>query len=360
MLSKKEILARKRKFNFASGRFIEIFSWDFAILKMLNSIDPDMILKGGAGVQLYLPVEKQRASIDLDLMTSRQKGDVEEIFRKIEFVERYTPKKAVVNLPLITYIAKLNSVIGNSRLEVKIDAFYDEKPKIKPKIIKSKKLFALNINFPIKVASEGYLIGDKLLTLATRSVGIPRHRLPELPKHVYDIARLTERVSMDTLHDLIYSFRYNLKREREIKNLAVTEIDVLNNIIVTLDKFSKIDISGIPDPMNLKRDILNFQSQYLTNMSRLSLSEWLLDSLRIKFLIRMIRRNLSDEISLKEVLEGYNQLLKELAGLKTMSRVKRQKRSQEFLKEIKVPYWKQLKGKPLERIYLELRNSEVG
>ncbi|RLF03686.1 MAG: hypothetical protein DRJ64_08075 [Thermoprotei archaeon] len=354
MLSKNEILNRKKKFGFANEKFIEMFIWNFEIFKLLSRLSDSFVLKGGTAVQLYLPVENQRASIDLDITTPLQEEEIEEIFNRIEFVERYIPKRPVPRLLLMTYIAKPSSVMDDSVLEVKIDIFYDEHPMIKPKTIKKKKLFALDIDFPVKIVSKGYLIGDKLLTLATRSVGIPKHRVGELPKHVYDISKLTYNITKTDLNDLIYSFKYNLNREKKIKNIKVEDVKVMDDVLSTLDRFSRIDLKdGV-----IKRRILNFQSMYLTNLSRISFSEWILDAIRLKILMSLLKGKFRKKLSTKSVFERYSEVVHGLEELKKLNRKQRQEKSKEYLQKIRVPYWKVLKGKPLERIYLEFKYLE--
>lgn len=357
-MNKEEILDRKRKYGIANERFIELFMCDFKILKVINDISPDFILKGGAAAQLYLPIEKQRASIDLDLMTHLKREDVEKIFSKIEYIKRYTPKKAVVNLAMVTYLARIESVIDKSEIEVKIDAFFDEHPKISPKLIRDKKLFALDIDFPIRVVSEGYLAGDKILTLATESVGVTGHRISELPKHVYDIARLTETIYDKVLDDFIHSFRYNLEREIKRVDLELKEVDILDNILSTLDRFCTIDTACGRGDVDIKRHILNFQSQYLTNQSRIGLSSWISDALRVKYLITLIKKHSLGTIATDYVLEKYRALLFELEKIRSMNRDEREKMSSVLYSKIKAPYKKQLRGKMLERIYLEVVNQD--
>ncbi|MFQ6056145.1 MAG: hypothetical protein ACE5J9_07145 [Methanosarcinales archaeon] len=60
-----------------------------------------------------------------------------------------------------------------------------------------------------------------------------------------------------------------------------------------LDEFAKMDILNLKDK---KRDILNFQSLYLNRMNKISLSFWILDLLKLRYLVLQIR----DILSLKE------------------------------------------------------------
>ena len=84
-------------FGFVNPRVIEYFLWDLVIVAQLQNISNELILKGGAAVQLFLPVGKQRGSIDIDMTTSLDKSSLGTVIKKLESeipnmkIESYKP-----------------------------------------------------------------------------------------------------------------------------------------------------------------------------------------------------------------------------------------------------------------------------
>ncbi|MBI4648035.1 MAG: nucleotidyl transferase AbiEii/AbiGii toxin family protein [Bacteroidia bacterium] len=81
----------KKEFKFSQSIHIEMLLWDFEIFAQLTAIHKDFILKGGAATQIYLPVEKQRASRDIDLATTLTEKEIENALNNVKqkFEENY-------------------------------------------------------------------------------------------------------------------------------------------------------------------------------------------------------------------------------------------------------------------------------
>src|SRR4030067_1994535 len=128
--TKEEILRRAKEYEYPEPIAVEYFLWDCELTAQLQSICDKLVLKGCGATQLHLPIERQRGSKDVDIVTSLGVEDISEIVEKTATAfkgcarfELYKPQKPTPNLPLRTYFAHLASNIEPSREEihVKID-----------------------------------------------------------------------------------------------------------------------------------------------------------------------------------------------------------------------------------------------
>ena len=130
--TKEEILERARKYRFPNPLAVEIFLWDCELAAQLQDVCPDILLRGGAAAQLYLPLEKQRGSIDIDITTPLKKSDMVKIVQKVsksldDYVkfELHKPREPIPRLPLVTYFVRMPTKLDlrKKELEIKIDIF---------------------------------------------------------------------------------------------------------------------------------------------------------------------------------------------------------------------------------------------
>jgi hypothetical protein len=151
--TKDEILRRAEYYEYPNPLAVEIFLWDFELAAQSQILCDKSVLKGGAAAQLYLPLERQRGSVDVDLATSLEKKDVEEVILqlgktlegRIEF-SRYEPKKPNPKLPLLTYLASVPSLVDPKReeLDIKLD-FLCESPELPHVELHDVQTFALTV-----------------------------------------------------------------------------------------------------------------------------------------------------------------------------------------------------------------------
>lgn len=344
-LDEKEIRKRSRRFGFAHDWLVEIFIWDFEILK---SIGEKFILKGGAATQLFLPVKDQRGSVDIDVITDLNEREVENTFNNLKGVEikRHIPKAFNPNLPLATYFVKVPS-ITRERLEIKVDVFMEKNiPSIE---IKEKELFALTVK-EINCVPKSYLIADKFVTLSANTLGIPKNRKEQLPKHIYDLTKLTEKLDLNTFRDVTLYLSQIVERENKYKNTSYRSYEVIDDI----DKVIREYIELKPE---IKKDLLDFQSVYVSKANRLKLSEWKLNLLRVRYMLKLISKAMKDK-EIGENFKGYESVMKELLRIKGIDRGSKKRLKEELLVKIKNKYErKKLKGASAERLYLELKNQ---
>ena len=195
LLTKEEMLKLSGSAGFAQPQVVELFRWDLELVSQLQAQSEDFILKGGAATQLYIPLEKQRGSVDVDMLFPRRQDQLSGIIRAViakfashaplfQFSE-YEPKSPTVGLPMKTYDVDLPSVITNA-CRIKLDVLLIDED-IPLNTIRRAKTFACTVE-NATCPTAGALVGDKLLTLARGSIGI--QTVEDYPKQVYDLEML--------------------------------------------------------------------------------------------------------------------------------------------------------------------------
>jgi hypothetical protein len=73
--AREEILRRAKEYEYPNPLAVELFLWDCELATQLQDICEGIVLKGGAATQFHLPLEKQRGSIDIDMVTPLEKKE---------------------------------------------------------------------------------------------------------------------------------------------------------------------------------------------------------------------------------------------------------------------------------------------
>jgi hypothetical protein len=80
--TREEILRRAKEYEYPNPLAVEYFLWDCELAAQLQSVCDDLVLKGGAATQLHLPLERQRGSKDIDMVTALEIEDIAAIVEK--------------------------------------------------------------------------------------------------------------------------------------------------------------------------------------------------------------------------------------------------------------------------------------
>ena len=71
-------------YNFKNIVRIELFLWDLEMfLQIQDILKYKIVLKGGAAVQFYLPISAQRTSVDIDMIFTGTKAEIEKMLSSI-------------------------------------------------------------------------------------------------------------------------------------------------------------------------------------------------------------------------------------------------------------------------------------
>lgn len=364
-LKKEEIMSRTQKYGFPQPWLVELMVYDFEVFRHLLRFSKKFVLKGGAAAQMYIPVEQQRASIDIDLIAGLMPEEIEHIFMEklagtgnFANIISYKPKNAKNKLPLVTYLIDFPSAVKEGQtMQLKVDILFEEIGSYKVSNIGSRELFAAKIEDKIPCIKLGSLVADKLLTLASKSIGIEETRQDQLPKQVYDLLHLAGSLKKKDYEDMLFSFERIAKAEMKFRGLEHNIMEIISHIDEVLAEFAEADIvQG-----RIKKLINNFQSAYVNRKSRVGLQEWCIGALKLRYLLKTIKFALTNGKSngkpyamLKQCEHEFNKIKGMEIAQKTALRESLMARAQKEVRN-----WKALKGKSEERLFLELQQKET-
>ena len=320
-------------------------------------------MKGGAAAQLYLPTEIQRGSVDIDLITQLGEDELNQIISKLsrkfkKFTplfqfRRYLPKAPKANVPMSTYDVILPSIFHEScSIKVDILTSHISFPTVQMNDVET---FAVRVS-RVNVVSLGTLIGDKLLTLARETIGIESEE--NYPKQIYDIEMLAFKSGKLT-ESVIEHAREAIEKitpeEAQIRGIEVSSEEVLEDVKKTMEHYSLVDLA-IGSPL-IKRNINNFQQFYVNEKERSTrLYEWSYRALRIKFLAALMQFYISNKIEAKKVLQSIYRSQEISSRMKRINRryAPRLRRQLLAYAETRIPRFKELRGKPLDRVFWQI------
>jgi hypothetical protein len=359
--SEGKIRERAQKYGFSDPVQLEFFLWDCEITAQLQNESEDFVLKGGAAAQLHLPVQMQRGSIDVDIVCPHTKEEIVEVLSciharipTVEF-EKYTPKRPKKEISMVTYLARMPALIstesGRPR-EVKID-FLLEDLKLPSQTVTDVETFAVKVK-KLKCYSVTSLMGDKILTLAENTVGIADSA--DIPKQIYDVSVLSEKHNPTSVQfsEIVDAIEKVVPLEAGYRGLKITAVDTLNDVERTMEKYGLLDTAGAD--AGIKRNITSFQQFYVSASQKRPLYEWCARALRIRFLSQLLKATFEGKTEAKEACNEYNsavqtaQLLTKVRGetIKVLNKNLMDSADKE------IPYFRNLKGKPLHRVFWQV------
>jgi len=249
------------EFGYAQANTLEALLWDYELYAQLQQrASGSCLLKGGAAVQLYVPAEHQRASVDIDVLTSLSQSEIHRLLEDISkaygaddpylHFEPYVPDEPAAIEGLYSYTVLAPSSLGQKwRLE---DGILVEARSIKVDVHEtthlppgqSRRGFAagMRLGYAPLCVRRGYLIAEKLLTQARGTVGIPDDRYQDLPKHLYDLDALF--LSPDIVESLLEAAQWlpSLVEEQGKPWRGQTGVRrVLDDLEVSLQELALVD-----------------------------------------------------------------------------------------------------------------------
>jgi hypothetical protein len=359
--SEKSIRERAKLYGFSDPLPVELFLWDCEIAAQLQNESEKFVLKGGAAAQLHLSVEMQRGSVDVDIVCPLTKQEIAEVLARIheriptmEF-EEYKPKRPKKEISMVTYLARMPAVLpsdGERPREIKID-FLLEDLTLPTQIVTNVETFAVKVK-RLRCYSITSLIGDKLLTLAENTIGVADST--DIPKQIYDVSVLSEKhgPTPEQFSEIIDVIKMVAPLEAEYRELKTTIAEALADVEQSVDKYGVLDTAGANS--EVKRNIANFQNFYVSASQRRPLYEWCARALRIRFLSELLKATVEEEIAAEEAGNEYNLAIQTAQLLTTFSGEKVRALNKQLMNaaDKEIPYFKNLKGKPLHRVFWQV------
>lgn len=260
----------------------------------------DFIFKGGTSLVLLIG-ETGRFSIDIDIITTTDRTEVENVLSKIcdgkpfrNFIlnEHRSYKPGV---PKAHYSLLYNSSLADKEDHILLDILYDEHtyPVILELPVKTDWLSTDENIFPVKVPSIESITGDKLTAFAPNTTGIlfGKEKELEIMKQLYDLGNLFDRVKeMGIVRE---AFERTVLKEIKYRDNTCTTEDVVNDIIETglliarrETNKSELHLSNFNE---IRRGLLQFKAYSTKGFFRIE--EAIIASAKSALLAAKIRRN---------------------------------------------------------------------
>lgn len=275
---------RMKLYGFKNMARLELFLWDLELFLQIQELLGDrIVLKGGAATQFYLPREAQRTSVDIDMIYSGTRDEVNAALRKIEEklgtenllkFREHIPKNPKTNLPMNTFYADIPSVLTDKERnvsdkktgvqELKIE-FIMESEKCDFTKRTGENIFAVNSKFKYQILPVSSLFADKLTTIGSETIGVQNDRMDEQVKQFYDVMMLTK-YCLDCLDAGAVFGKYWKRAKQEWDDRMPQEAFSIENVIADvrrqLYRYSMVD-NG--EDTELKKYINDFKGLYLNS-----------------------------------------------------------------------------------------------
>jgi predicted nucleotidyltransferase component of viral defense system len=275
------IKEKRKTYPKSDPSIMEKVIYALSLVEQLAQTDLAFTFKGGTSLLLILP-EPKRFSIDVDIVSTESREKIEAvlsvickqgIFSKYELDELRSYKPGV---PKAHYMLTFFSILENKEKVILLDVLYEEHGY--PALIQApivNEWIQTDNNLPtVQIPTVDSITGDKLTAYAPNTIGIHfrvehsdgrvTEKQMEVMKQLFDIGILFDRVT--NLRHLKQSFETTTEKEIAYRKEAITQEDVLNDIINTslmiasLGKFfdEKGDFINITDGLTqLKSYIYN-------------------------------------------------------------------------------------------------------
>lgn len=364
---REKLIERTKKFELPDPVALELLLWDYEIVAHFQQLSDSIILKGGAACQLMLPINAQRGSIDLDLVSSLDKSDIEVICAQVEKnlgakFRLHKPIHPIPKLPLLSYFVEAPTSFPQPKrknLEIQTEILM-QKTSLPVMEITNTQTVALEVE-RVKCYTNNTLVGDKLLTLAKGSIGIPERRMHEYPKQIYDIDLLLHHKEIKNQEDLrtvLETVETLTKLEAKYREIELEPEEALKDVIRTMKEYAIVDTpSANPE---IKKSIENFQQFYVSRQQRLPSYGWSIRALKIAFVTDVLLQCLERKKSQKGTLETIGNAIKIENAMKELKGERVSDIRKKLLEMItkKIDHFKELKGKPLHRVYWQVATPD--
>ncbi|MCY6485125.1 nucleotidyl transferase AbiEii/AbiGii toxin family protein [Clostridium aestuarii] len=276
-----EYIASKANYYGIPKNVLERQIWIYEIHSQIQKrLKGKVILKGGACIQLYLPIDMQRGTEDLDLYTDLTIKQLRKIMKSIERefntnkihikISEYIPESIIKTgktLPITTFMFKLPLIFKKNKKgdksKIKIDFLHVDINNIRTKEIKNGNALGLDLKYVPVCVDPYYIISSKVIIFAVNSIGIEKFKKDKLYKNIYDLFYMLHIYNSENdLKKVVKYIQHNIKEEFYIKKLKPIGMEVIfNDILQELYYLSLYDLRD--NFTGYSKRFLDFQNNYI-------------------------------------------------------------------------------------------------
>lgn len=289
-----QYIGNKASYYGIPKRVIERQIWIYELHSQIQKRLKDrVILKGGASTQLYLPLEVQRCTEDLDLYTDLSPKQLRKEMKSMEKefnsnkihmkASEYIPKSVIKSgktLPITTFLIKLPFIFKQNRKlkeeSLKIDFLHMNIKKLHTTSFKNGEILGLDLNYTPITVDNYAAITSKVVTFAVNSIGIEKFKKDKLYKNAYDMFHMiTTDGDKEILIKVAEYMKMSMKEEFHIKKIHPISIEVvLEDILQELYYLSIYDLKD--NFTGYSKRFLDFQINYVQHgiKEKLDFDSW--------------------------------------------------------------------------------------
>lgn len=279
-LSKENIIDTSQKYRFSHRDIVESHIWVYELHAQIQRYAKEhCILKGGACAQLYLPINVQRCTVDIDACTDLTPAELEEIMLSIRYkfnvgklycsFKEYVPKfiGKTQRLPMKTFLFFLPFTYKKGRKKeppwIKVDFLFLDIKAMSTNIITKAETIGLKLNYSPICISPYSMISDKLLTFAVNSIGLDTYKVDSFYKNIYDLFYLINNYNdLESFKKISSELKHSIDVEFLIKNIKpLNTIEILDDVLQTLFNLFTFDLRN--DPKKPHKKLIRFEESFI-------------------------------------------------------------------------------------------------
>jgi hypothetical protein len=299
------ILERQARYGFTQAGKVEAFLWDLELFGQLQrTLGNQVVLKGGAAAQLFFAPERQRTSVDIDViylgdvaLLPKALASIHDAFGKDDLYFKFSghvPLSPKTKLPLETYFVSVPTSTGRTPINMKVDFHLMDGLDLQVVEIEGASAFVIPLAFRPRCLSAGSLIGDKLLTLAQGSVGIPPEREDDIPKQLYDLVGLSRVVESQDFEAIRHAMGRLFEHEQSVRSEKVSIERALEQMVDQLERYAGLD--SHKSDKYARVAVQNFRGNYEPRPFRDPIA-WGVVSKRLELLVKCIAARMENPVS---------------------------------------------------------------
>jgi len=295
-----------RKFGYAQPHTLEALIWDYELYAQIQQRAPESCrLKGGAAVQLYVPAERQRASIDVDVLTTLPQREMQQLLEDISTAyglespylqfEPFVPDRPAAIEGLYSFTTFVPSSVGqkwkladDTVIEARVMKLdFHHIPILPDGERRDGVAVGIPLGYQPLCVRRGYLIAEKLLTQARGTVGVPNDRYQDLPKHLYDLdSLLLSEDAVQPLEEAANSLPALIGAQGNQWQDSEGVRTVLQDLESSLGNFAIIDYSD--ERGQYETAVRRLETLYLPGGARMRLHLWATMASRALAIVKML------------------------------------------------------------------------